>query len=223
MGKGGSMKILITGTSRGIGKATAEYFLEKGHEVHGIDILDPSVSHEKYFHHKADVSKKETFPALDGIEIIVNNAGVQNGNDIEVNLKGTISVSEFYVSPCIKAVVNVASTSAHTGAEFGEYAASKGGILAYTKHLASRLAPLGATCNSISPGGVCTEMNAPVMNDSKLWNQIMDLTPMKKWAQSEEIAKWIYFLSVENKSATGIDVIVDNGENTCGAKFIWPE
>ena len=66
-------------------------------------------------------------------------------------------------------------------------------------------------------------MNAPVMEDKKLWNQIMDLTPMKKWAEPEEIARWIYFLAVENKSATGIDVIVDNGENTCGAKFIWPE
>ncbi|MBQ0039430.1 MAG: SDR family oxidoreductase [Treponema sp.] len=217
------MKILITGTAKGIGRATAEYFLEHGHHVHGIDVLASTIENENYTHHVADVSRKETFPVLDGIEVIVNNAGVQNCNDIEVNLKGTINVSEFYIGQATKAVVNVASTSAHTGAEFGEYAASKGGILAYTKNLASRLAPQGATCNSISPGGVRTEMNIPVMEDEKLWNQIMDLTPMKKWAEPEEIARWIYFLAVENRSATGIDVIVDNGENTCGAKFIWPE
>ncbi|MDO4505801.1 MAG: SDR family oxidoreductase [Spirochaetales bacterium] len=217
------MKILITGTAKGIGRATAEYFLEKGHEVTGLDVLESTIEHKYYTHHIADVSREETFPQLEGIEVIVNNAGVQNCRDIEINLKGTIKISGFYISKDTKAVVNVASTSAHTGAEFGEYAASKGGILAYTKNLASRLAPQGATANSISPGGVKTEMNAPVMEDEKLWNQIMDLTPMKKWAEPEEIARWIYFLAVENKSATGIDVIVDNGENTCGAKFIWPE
>ncbi|MCQ2242315.1 SDR family oxidoreductase [Treponema sp.] len=217
------MKILITGTAKGIGKATAEYFLDKGHEVAGLDVLGSSIDHMNYTHHIADVSDENTFPELDGIEVIINNAGVQNCNDIEINLKGTIKISEFYISRNTRAVVNVASTSAHTGAEFGEYAASKGGILAYTKNLASRLAPQGATANSISPGGVKTEMNLPVMEDEKLWNQIMDLTPMKKWAEPEEIARWIYFLAVENKSATGIDIIVDNGENTCGAKFIWPE
>lgn len=217
------MKILITGTAKGIGRATAEYFLEKGHEVAGLDVLESAIDHRNYSHYIADVSREETFPKLEGMEVIVNNAGVQNCNDIEINLKGTIKVSEFYIGKSTKTVVNVASTSAHTGAEFGEYAASKGGILAYTKNLASRLAPQGATANSVSPGGVCTEMNAPVMEDKKLWNQIMDLTPMKKWAEPEEIARWIYFLAVENKSATGIDVIVDNGENTCGAKFIWPE
>ena len=56
-------------------------------------------------------------------------------------------------------MLNVCSTSAHNGAEFPEYCASKGGLLAYTKHLAMRIAQYGATCNSISPGGVITPMN----------------------------------------------------------------
>jgi 3-oxoacyl-[acyl-carrier protein] reductase len=140
-----------------------------------------------------------------------------------VNLRGTINISEKYISSSIKSVLNMCSTSAHNGAEFPEYSASKGGILAYTKNLAIRLAALGATCNSISPGGVTTELNEPVMSDKNLWNQIMNLTPLKKWASPEEIAQWVYFLTCINKSATGIDVIIDNGENTCSSKFIWPE
>ncbi|MCQ2610560.1 MAG: SDR family oxidoreductase [Treponema sp.] len=217
------MKVLVTGSSKGIGKAICELFLENGHEVIGFDILEPSVVHKNYIHYIADVSKPQTFPDLSGIEILVNNAGVQNNNDIDVNLKGTINVTEKYISPSIKSVLNVCSTSAHNGAEFPQYCASKGGILTYTKNLASRLSKYGATCNSISPGGVTTDLNRPVMDDKNLWNQIMDLTPLRKWASVEEIAQWVYFLTCVNKSATGIDVIIDNGENTCGAKFIWPE
>lgn len=217
------MKVLVTGSSRGIGKAICQHFLEKGHEVIGFDILPSSIENESYTHYIVDVSKKDSFPSIDGIEIIVNNAGVQNCNDIDVNLRGTINISEKYISSSIKSVLNMCSTSAHNGAEFPEYSASKGGILAYTKNLAIRLAAFGATCNSISPGGVTTELNEPVMSDKNLWNQIMNLTPLKKWASPEEIAQWVYFLTCINKSATGIDVIIDNGENTCSSKFIWPE
>lgn len=217
------MKILVTGSSKGIGRAICRMYLEKGHEVIGFDILPSSIENKLYTHYIVDVSKKDSFPSIDDIEVIVNNAGVQNQNDIEVNLCGTINISEKYISPSIKSVLNMCSTSAHNGAEFPEYSASKGGILAYTKNLAIRLAAFGATCNSISPGGVTTELNEPVMKDEKLWGKIMDLTPMKKWATPEEIAQWVYFLTCINKSATGIDVIIDNGENTCGSKFIWPE
>ena len=90
----------------------------------------------------------ESFPELD-IEILVNNAGVQNSeDDIEVNLRGVINVTERYAigNPDLKAVVNIGSASAHTGSEFPVYAASKGGLIAYTKNVAGRVAP-HATCN----------------------------------------------------------------------------
>ncbi|WP_368406623.1 SDR family NAD(P)-dependent oxidoreductase [uncultured Slackia sp.] len=68
-------------------------------------------------------------------------------------------------APWIRSVVNVGSASGHTGSEFPEYAASKGGILSYTKNVANRLAPQGI-CNSVDPGGVLTELNGPVMDDA---------------------------------------------------------
>ena len=114
----------------------------------------------------------------------------------------------------------IASASASTGAEFPEYAASKGGVVAYMKNTALRLAPFGVTVNSLSPGGVLNELNDHVIRDPKLWAQIMDETPLRKWASVEEIAEWAYFITVVNRSMTAQDILVDNGE-AARANFIW--
>lgn len=215
------MRVLITGTSRGIGLATAQKFLDEGHEVIGIDIEECPIWHMNYQHYRVDVRDVKDFPYIHNVEILVNNAGVQNEDDIGVNLIGAMNITETYgIQEYIKAIVNVASASAHTGAEFPAYSASKGGLLAYTKNVALRVAKYGATCNSISPGGVLTEMNAPILEDEELWNQIMELTPLKRWATAEEMADWIYFIAVKNKFMTGQDIMIDGGEST-DAKFIW--
>ncbi len=212
---------LITGASNGIGFATAKKFLREGWRVAGLDILPSSLEESGYTHYIADVSKPETLPDIGGVTALINNAGVQNANDIDVNLRGTINATEKYgLRPDIRAVVNVASASAHTGAEFAEYTASKGGVLAYTKHTAIQVAKYGATCNSISPGGVLTALNAPVMNDEKKWEKIMSLTPLKKWATPEEIADWIFFIAAVNKSMTAEDILIDNGESS-NFHFVW--
>ena len=214
------MKVVITGASSGIGRATAQKFLQEGHEVIGIDVLADHIDGDMYTHHIRDVSKD--IPDIDGVDILINNAGVQNsGNDIDINLKGTINCTEAYaIQPNIKAVVNVASVSAHNGAEFPEYCASKGGMLSYTKNVAKRIAKFGATCNSISPGGVITELNSHVIDDPDKWAAIMDETPLRRWATVNEIADWIYFIAICNKSMTGQDILIDNGE-MINHNFIW--
>ena len=217
------MKILISGTSRGIGKAIAECFLNSGHTVFGIDKCEKSIDHKEYTHFICDVSKSEQYPDVAGVDILINNAGVQNENDIDVNLKALIAITEKYgVQKNIKSILNIGSASAHTGAEFPEYCASKGGILAYTKNVALRVAKYGATCNSLDPGGVSTELNAVVMNDSKLWDEIMEQTPLKRWASPEEIAEWAYFLTVTNKFCTGQSIVVDGGE-MINYHFVWKD
>lgn len=215
------MKILITGTSCGIGKAIASKFLAEGHSVTGIDIKEKTIDAENYTHIVADISE-DGLPEVNNVDILINNAGVQDsGRDIDVNLKGTIRVTEKYgAREGIKSVLFIASASAHTGAEFPQYAASKGGVIAYMKNVALRIAKYGATANSLSPGGVTTETNSKVMNDPSMWKRIMDLTLIPKWASAEEIADWAYFTTVVNKSMTAQDILIDNGE-AAKAEFVW--
>ncbi|WP_029231812.1 SDR family NAD(P)-dependent oxidoreductase [Butyrivibrio sp. VCB2006] len=214
------MKILITGASRGIGLACVKKYIEMGHEVIGFDVTDSEFKAPTYTHMLVDI--KGQLPDIDGVEVLINNAGIQEGTDvIETNLSATIAVTEKYAfQDKIHSVLFMASSSASNGAEFPEYAASKGGVVTYMKNAALRLAKFGATSNSISAGGVYTPLNAHIMDDPNLMEQCLDETLLHRWAQAEEIADFTYFLTNVNKSMTGQDLLIDNGEQL-RSKFIW--
>ena len=224
-------RVIISGTSRGIGKAVAELFasVRDNHnnlmyDVFGID-KNPVESEfltyaPNYHHYIADVS--DTLPDIEFPEIVIANAGTQEDADsIDVNLVGLINFCEAYADqPCIQAVCTVASASAHSGAEFPRYTASKGGVVAYTKNLALRVAKYGAVCNSISPGGVYTPINEHIVQDNNKLDAVLNEAILHRWASAEEIAQWIYFITAVNKSATAQDFLVDNGE-MANSNFIW--
>lgn len=217
------MRLLITGTSKGIGRTIALYFLDKGYEVVGLDILKSSISNKLYTHYIADVSKKEELPNISNIDIIVNNAGKQTNTeeDIEVNLKGTINVCEKYLeSPNLKSILNMASASSITGSEFSYYAASKGGVVSYTKNLALKLASRKILCNALSCGGVITESNKHILESNDLYQKVLNETLLNKWMTEEEVSEYVYFMTVINKSMTGENILVDNGE-ALKSNFIW--
>ena len=217
------MNILVTGTSQGIGKAIAKRFLKENHKVFGIDRQEASISQNGYVHYQMDVRDYENLPELSDINVLINNAGTQNEDDIDINLKAVIHITEKYgIQNQIHSILNIGSASAHTGAEFPEYCASKAGILAYTKNVAMRVAAYGATCNSLDPGGVLTPLNECVMNDPVLWEEIMKETPLKKWATPEDIAEWAYFLTMTNTFCTGQNILVDGGESI-NYNFVWKD
>ena len=215
------MKVLVTGAAQGIGKEIAEIFLNNGHCVVGLDLQESSLTGVNYTHILCDV--RGELPDIEGVEVLINNAGVQNADDIDVNLKALIKVTEKYgVRKGIRSILNIGSASGHTGSEFPEYCASKGGVIAYTKNVALRVAAFGADCNSLEPGGVLTPLNDCVVNDPVLWEEIMQQTPLRRWATAEEIAQWAYFLTVVNRFCTGQSIVVDGGESI-NSKFIWPD
>ncbi len=217
------MKVIITGASAGIGLAVCQRFLnDERMQLIGIDITPTTLEHDRYQHILADVANPASLPEITDASYLINNAGVQNtADDISVNLGGVINCTKRYgLQHRVKSIVNVASASAHSGAEFPEYVASKGGVVAYSKWTALQIAQYNATCNSISPGGVLTELNQPVMDDPKKWQAIMDETLLPKWASSEEIAEWVYFMAVVNQSMTAQDILIDNGE-MAKSNFVW--
>ena len=217
------MLTVISGTSRGIGKAIAEKFLRENHEVVGLDICPSSIEDGRYTHVQCDVRDEKSLPDVKDVSVVITSAGVQLPDEdaIGVNLIGTINVVEKYAfQKDVKAVVTIASASGSTGSEFPLYAASKGGVIAYTKNVALRLAPYKATANSLSPGGVYTESNNPVLRNPKLRKEAIGESLLNKWATAEEIADFAYFLATINKSMTGQDVLVDNGE-ALKSNFVW--
>ncbi len=233
------MNIVISGTSSGIGKAAALKFLKEGHTVSGIDRLPSAIDHPYYRHWICDIRNfsrsarisagngttavpEEEDPAVRSCGILINCAGTQDESEaVDVNLVGTMRFTEqFLDSPSLRSVLFIASASARNGSEFPCYSASKAGLVGYMKNLALTLSKRGILCNSISPGGVITPANQHILDSPSLYAAVKAETLLGKWAMPEEIADLAYYLTVVNRSMTGEDLLVDNGE-MLKSNFIW--
>ena len=214
------MNVLVTGTSRGIGLAVAKKFLAEGHRVWGVDLLPGTIEHPAYAHIQGDI--REVTANVPDLAILVNNAGtLEEADALDVNLMGTMAFTERHIgSPALKSVLFVASSSARNGAEFPRYSASKAGLVGYMKNLALNLSQRGVTVNSVSPGGVVTPANEHILQSPELYGAVKAETLLGKWAEPEEVADLVYYLSAVNRSITGEDILMDNGEQL-KSNFIW--
>ena len=214
------MNVLVTGTSRGIGLAVAKKFLAEGHRVWGVDLLPGTIEHPAYAHIQGDI--REVTANVPDLAILVNNAGtLEEADALDVNLMGTMAFTERHIgSSSLKSVLFVASSSARNGAEFPRYSASKAGLVGYMKNLALNLSRRGVTVNSVSPGGVITPANEHILQSPELYGAVKAETLLGKWAEPEEVADLVYYLTAINRSITGEDVLMDNGEQL-KSNFIW--
>ncbi|MBI3005398.1 MAG: SDR family oxidoreductase, partial [Ignavibacteriales bacterium] len=163
------------------------------------------------------------------IDIVVNNAGIWTYGEIgnmddnlwnqtmDVNLKGIFNVCNAVV-PHMKRnnggrIINIASTAGQRGeANHSHYAASKGGILAFTKSIAAELAPFGILANAVAPGWVDTEMNDGVFADTEFKTQVVDAIPLKRIATAQDVAGAVLFLASDLAShITGTTINVNGG------------
>ena len=237
-----SKKVLITGGGTGIGKAIAKTFYEKGYEVYILgrrkqkleEVCNDTNNSINYF--ICDISNdnetKRIINKLNNIDTLINCAGIissgeekekynylELNNIIDTNLKGTISmclqiIDKWKENNTKGNIINIGSIVASNGSKyFPIYSASKAGIIAFPKSIASRYGELGIRCNVISPGVMKTPMSYIETPDFDDYIQdIENNTPLRRLGNTEDIAKVALFLDSENSLfITGQDIVVDGG------------
>lgn len=161
------------------------------------------------------------------IDVLINNAGITKDNllmrmkeedfdkVINVNLKGTFNMTKNVISYMMKQrngkIVNISSVVGVSGnSGQANYAASKAGVIGFTKSVAKELASRNILANAVAPGFIETDMT-DVLSDS-VKESIHAQIPLKKMGKAEEVANAVYFLgSEENTYITGQVLNVDGG------------
>ena len=236
---------LITGGTRGIGKAIAIKFAKNGYNLVLNYVSDRTNLEElenefkeyniEVLFIKTDVSNfedcenmaKQAIARFEKIDVLVNNAGITKDSlllrmtpedfekVININLKGTFNVTKSIVPYMMKKrtgkIVNISSVVGVSGnAGQCNYAASKAGIIGFTKSIAKELASRNILANCVAPGFIDTDMTS-VLSDSVKEN-INAQIPLKRMGTAEDVANVVKFLSSEDSSyITGQVIQVDGG------------
>ena len=227
-------KVLITGTSCGVGRAAAIKFLDQGYEVVGLDWKESTIVHSNYKHYVCDVGNKEELPNIKNISYICNNAGIvtPKADAIRVNQIGYINVIETYgYDPCLKSILNIGSSASQKGIDNIFYCSSQGARDAITKWCANMLGndSRHVICNGLNLDGIVpadpntgrqgTSLEPALYEHPELMEQIKELSVLKRIATVEEIAEWVYFLLAVNTVMTGQVMSID-GELVGAYKWI---
>ncbi len=234
-------KVVVTGASGGIGGAIARAMHEQGATValagrnrEALDALAADLGERCHVivgelndRAAADAMLAAASDAMDGIDVLVNNAGLTRDNlamrikdedwqaVIEVNLTATFRLSRAVLRGMMKArwgrIINVTSIVGVTGNP-GQtnYAASKAGIIGMSKSLAGEVATRGITVNCIAPGFIATAMTESLSDDQK--DKLVGAVPAGRLGTPEDVAACAVFLASDEAAyVTGQTLHVNGG------------
>ena len=239
---------IVTGGSRGIGKAIVLKFAEQGAnvaftytrateataaleaELNAMGIKAKGYASDAGSYEAAAGLVDEITKEFGAVEVLVNNAGITQDNllmrmseeqwdkVIAVNLKSVFNMTKAIQRGMLKqrkgSIINLTSVVGVTGnAGQSNYAASKAGIIGFTKSIARELGSRNIRTNALAPGFILTEMTDELPEDVKKgW---METIPLKRGAQPEEVANAALFLASEMSSYVNGQVLsVCGGMNT---------
>ena len=233
-------KVIITGGSRGIGRACVELFTQNNYAVAFIYCSNDRAAEEcaavtGAHAIKADLSDSEeaewaynkAVEYLGGVDILVNNAGISSvglvtdmTDDEWMRVMNTNLSSAFYMSRAAShdfvkqqsgAIVNIGSVWGRCGASCeAAYSASKAGLRGLTLSMAKELGPSGVRVNCVEPGVIDTDMNASFDDDDIA--ELCEQTPLYRLGDPAEVAELVYFLASEKASFITAQAIgVDGG------------
>lgn len=232
-------RILITGSTQGIGKAIAKAFVKEGYDV---------IVHGSSSQAKADAACKEIgavaavtadlsridqikglYEKTGAVDCLILNASVQNKQRWEeideqsidlqftVNVKSTLMLMQVYY-PAMKEkgwgrIVTVGSVNQYRQhPELSMYASTKCAVMSLVKNIAKQVAPFGVTVNNIAPGAIATPRNAAIYEDDEKRRAVEASIPIGRFGQVEDCVGAVLLLCSEAGAyITGSDIVMDGG------------
>jgi NAD(P)-dependent dehydrogenase (short-subunit alcohol dehydrogenase family) len=237
---------LITGASKGLGRAMALALAEAGTRValasRNLERLNETAAAVRKLGAEAavfqvDVTDEAQVLRLEKavagefgrVQILIDSAGMNNRKPVteftlaewrqvlDTNLTGVFLMCRSFV-PQMRGqgfgrILNLTSIMSHVALPGRTaYAASKAGLLGFTRALALELAPEKITVNGLSPGPVATEMNTPLIQNPELNQQFISRIPLGRWGKVEEVGQLAAYLCSEDAGfITGTDILIDGG------------
>ena len=230
---------VVTGARHGIGAATAALLAAAGHRVISLDVVAPaagSVRADALVQHldcdlASESAIRDAFARIEQdqrqVDGLVNCAGVESRHLLEnmpvaawdrvmdINLRGTMLCLQA-AAPLMRegaSVVNVASIAGKRMSYSGDaaYTASKGAVLAFTRHMAFELAGRRIRVNAVCPGPTLTPMIYRSLSEARI-AAVAEAVPLGRWVQADDVAQTIAFLlSSAAAMITGSTIDVDGG------------